>query len=248
MQATKEFCGKCIAVPLVKLAVETYSPPDFPPKLQWYEFQPRKDCTGSILAAFELIEVSYINFFSRQILYIYIYIRCVPLLSPLSLSFFRYDIFYIYDVLFTFIFQSPERTRYVNTYIFVKMCSCTVAQTENKEIFDVPLDTPAEDKIYSIPPDIRPKMASYRLEVIFWGVRDMRKINCMPVRKPRIIVECGGIHVKSEVMKNAKKFSNFEEPHIIIELVIPKIFNLCELFISIITMLNLIYELSTITF
>ncbi|EFN60493.1 Fer-1-like protein 4 [Camponotus floridanus] len=149
--ATKEFCGKCIAVPLVKLALETYSPPDFPPKLQWYEFQPRKDCIGSILAAFELIE------------------------------------------------------------------------TENKEILDVPLDTPAEDKIYSIPADIRPKMASYRLEVIFWGVRDMRKINCMPVRRPRIIVECAGIHVKSEVMKNAKRFSNFEEPRIIIELEMPEL-------------------------
>lgn len=90
MQATKEFCGKCIAVPLVKLALETYSPPDFPPKLQWYEFQPRKDCTGSILAAFELIEVSLYRFFSRQILYIY------PLLSPLSLFFFRCNIFYTY--------------------------------------------------------------------------------------------------------------------------------------------------------
>lgn len=77
-----------------------------------------------------------------------------------------------------------------------------------------------EDKIYSIPPDIRPKMTSYRLEVIFWGVRDMRKIKYVPVRRPRIILECAGVHVKSEVMKNARKFSNFEEPHIMIELVI----------------------------
>ncbi|XP_072763326.1 LOW QUALITY PROTEIN: otoferlin, partial [Anoplolepis gracilipes] len=146
LYGTKEFCGKCVAVPLVKLAVETYSPPDFPPKLQWYRFQSRKDCTASVLAAFELIE------------------------------------------------------------------------TENKEILDLPLNMPLEDKIYSIPPDIKPKMASYRLEVIFWGVRDMRKINCITVRRPRIIVECAGIHVKSQVMKNAKRFSNFEEPHIIIEL------------------------------
>ncbi|KAL6424890.1 hypothetical protein ACFW04_010045 [Cataglyphis niger] len=143
---TKEFCGKCIAVPLVKLAMETYSPPDFPPKLQWYKFQSRRDCAGSALAAFELIE------------------------------------------------------------------------TENKEMLDVPLNIPAEDKIYSIPPDIRPKMASYRLEVIFWGVRDMKKINYISVRRPRIVVECAGVHIKSEVMKNAKRFSNFEEPHIMIEL------------------------------
>lgn len=102
------------------------------------------------------------------------------------------------------------------------MYACTIPQTENKEMLDVSLNTPVEDKIYSIPPDIRPKMASYRLEVIFWGVRDMRKINYIPVRRPRVVVECAGIHVKSEVMKNAKRFSNFEEPHIIIELVISR--------------------------
>lgn len=62
-------------------------------------------------------------------------------------------------------------------------------------------------------------MASYRLEVIFWGVRDMKKINYVPVLRPRIIIECAGVDVKSEVMENAKKFSNFEEPHIVVDLV-----------------------------
>lgn len=57
-QGMKEFCGRCIAVPLVKLSAETYSPPDFLPKLEWYRFQSRKDYTGSILAAFELVEVN----------------------------------------------------------------------------------------------------------------------------------------------------------------------------------------------
>lgn len=86
------------------------------------------------------------------------------------------------------------------------------------------MDVSVEDKIYSIPSDIRPKMTRYRLEVIFWGVRDMRKIKYIPVRRPRIIVECVGVYIKSEVMKNARKFSNFEEPHIMIELVILKLF------------------------
>lgn len=104
----------------------------------------------------------------------------------------------------------------------------TILQTENKEMLDVPLNIPAEDKIYSIPPDIRPKMASYRLEVIFWGVRDMKKINYISVRRPRIVVECAGIHIKSEVMKNAKTFSNFEEPHIMIELVISRKYLISE--------------------
>ncbi|EZA54735.1 Otoferlin [Ooceraea biroi] len=147
---TREFCGRSIAVPLVKLAAETYSPPDFPPKLNWYKFQSQKDHTGSVLAAFELIETE-------------------------------------------------------------------------EEILDIPMGALVDDKIYSIPPDIRPKMANYRLEVIFWGVRDMRKIKYTPVRRPRIIVECTGVHVKSEVMKNARKFSNFQEPHVMVELELPEL-------------------------
>ncbi|XP_053997924.1 otoferlin-like [Hylaeus anthracinus] len=143
---TKEFCGRCTAIPLVKLAAETYSPPDFPPKLKWYKFKSQRDCSGSILAAFELIEV-----------------------------------------------EDDE----------------TVDRTISSSLLDV---------VYNIPEDIRPKMASYRLEVIFWGVRDMKKINYLPVLKPRIIIECAGVDVKSEVMENAKKFGNFVEPHILVDL------------------------------
>lgn len=105
MQGTKEFCGRCIAVPLVKLSMETYSPPDFPPKLEWYKFQSRKDCTGSVLAAFELIEVSYISIFFSRDKY---YTRGIPLLS---LFFSRCNIF-PFDVILTFIFQSCEHALY----------------------------------------------------------------------------------------------------------------------------------------
>ncbi|XP_076223010.1 otoferlin [Nomia melanderi] len=142
----KEFCGRCTAVPLVKLAEETYSPPDFPPKLEWYKFKSQRDCTGSVLAAFELIEV------------------------------------------------------------------------QEDETADKPISDSKQEIIYSIPEDIRPKMARYRLEVIFWGIRDMKKINYVPVLKPRIIIECAGVDVKSEVMENAKRFNNFEEPHIVVDL------------------------------
>ncbi|XP_076648742.1 otoferlin [Halictus rubicundus] len=145
----KEFCGRCTAIPLVKLAEETYSPPDFPPKLEWYKFKSQRDSSSSVLAAFELIEVV------------------------------------------------------------------------EDETTDKPISGTKQEIIYKIPEDIRPKMASYRLEAIFWGVRDMRKINYVPVLRPRIIIECAGVDVKSEVMENAKKFTNFEEPHIVVDLDMP---------------------------
>ncbi|XP_043799116.1 otoferlin-like [Apis laboriosa] len=148
----KEFCGRCTAIPLVKLAEETYSPPDFPPKLGWYKFKSQRDFSGSVLAAFELIEVK-----------------------------------------------------------------------EEDEDLDKPIHRSMLDTIYTIPEDIRPKMASYRLEIIFWGMRDMKKLYYMPVMNPRIIIECGGVDIKSEVMRNVKKFSNFKKPHVIIELDMPEL-------------------------
>lgn len=83
----------------------------------------------------------------------------------------------------------------------------------------MPLNASGEDRVYNLPDDIRPVMRNHRLEVIFWGVRDMRKINCTKVNKPRVVLECGGVFVKSEVMDNFKRFSNFEENRIMIDLV-----------------------------
>lgn len=61
LQNTMELCGRCIATPLVKISTETYSSPDFPPKLSWYKFHSQRDNSGAVLAAFELIEVRYFS-------------------------------------------------------------------------------------------------------------------------------------------------------------------------------------------
>lgn len=93
----------------------------------------------------------------------------------------------------------------------------------NKKVTNDLIDYPStlnEKTIISLPDDIRPVMISHRMEIIFWGVRDMKKINNTRINKPRIVIECCGIHVNSEVMENAKKFSNFRENHVIIDLVL----------------------------
>lgn len=92
-------------------------------------------------------------------------------------------------------------------------------QTMDDTSVDKVMDPSIQDVIFNIPDDIRPKMTSYRLEVIFWGVRDMKKINYTPVLNPRIIIECAAVQVKSEVMENARKFCNYKEPHVVVELV-----------------------------
>lgn len=86
------------------------------------------------------------------------------------------------------------------------------------EIIDLPLDAD-EDKMYHVPDDIRPKMTRYRLEVLFWGIRDMKKINFTPVHRPKIVVECGGVLINSETIENARKNCNFDDNHVMIDLV-----------------------------
>lgn len=54
-----EFYGRCLATPSVKLSTETYTPPNFPPKFKWHALKSQKGYYGEVLAAFELIEVTY---------------------------------------------------------------------------------------------------------------------------------------------------------------------------------------------
>ena len=53
--------------------------------------------------------------------------------------------------------------------------------------------------VLPVPPSIRPKLVKYRLEVLFWGLRDLKKIQFLPVNHPRVDIECGGhvIQVKA---------------------------------------------------
>ena len=46
--------------------------------------------------------------------------------------------------------------------------------------------------VLPVPPSIRPKLVKYRLEVLFWGLRDLKKIQFLPVNHPRVDIECGG--------------------------------------------------------
>ena len=46
--------------------------------------------------------------------------------------------------------------------------------------------------ILPVPPHIRPKLVKYRFEVLFWGLRDLKKIQFLPVNHPRVDIECGG--------------------------------------------------------
>ena len=94
--------------------------------------------------------------------------------------------------------------------------------------------------ILPVPPHIRPKLVKYRFEVLFWGLRDLKKFQFLPVNHPRVDIECGGhviqvrvdidtsslstirIHNKSSMIMNAKKNPNFPQMVKYLDLELPE--------------------------
>lgn len=60
-----------------------------------------------------------------------------------------------------------------------------------------------------VPRDVRPNLSKFRIEVLFWGLRDLKRVHFMSVDKPRIDVECSGTILSSSIIQNAKKNPNF---------------------------------------
>lgn len=73
-------------------------------------------------------------------------------------------------------------------------------------------DEKHDSEIISIAADIKPKLEQYRVEVVFWGVRDLRKIHLLPITKPKIKLEICGESLQSEPISSTKKTLNFCDP------------------------------------
>ncbi|KAG3273644.1 fer-1 like family member 6 [Ictidomys tridecemlineatus] len=72
-----------------------------------------------------------------------------------------------------------------------------------------PVDPPDFSQIYPVPANIRPVLSKYRVEVLFWGVREMKKVQLLSVDRPQVLIECGGRGVKSCVIQSYKNNPNF---------------------------------------
>ena len=59
----------------------------------------------------------------------------------------------------------------------------------------------------------------HSLQVLCWGVRDMKKYQLMAVNSPLVELECGG-HIKcTDPIKNAKENPNFPTPVVVMDVV-----------------------------
>ncbi|RWS06883.1 otoferlin-like isoform X3, partial [Dinothrombium tinctorium] len=66
--------------------------------------------------------------------------------------------------------------------------------------------------LYPVPPSIRPTLSKYRIEVLFWGLRDLKRVHFMSVDRPRVDIECSGHILSSSIILNYKRNSNFQIP------------------------------------
>ncbi|XP_058978172.1 otoferlin-like [Musca domestica] len=82
-------------------------------------------------------------------------------------------------------------------------------------------NVPPQDTIFPVPKEVRLHLARFRLEVLFWGLRDLKRVHFMSVDKPRIDVECSGKILSSNIIQNAKKNPNFPNMLKSIELELP---------------------------
>ncbi|KGL84646.1 Dysferlin, partial [Tinamus guttatus] len=76
-----------------------------------------------------------------------------------------------------------------------------------------PLPSPPpqrEPNIYMVPQGIKPLLQRTAVEVLAWGLRNLKSYQLASVTAPSLLVECGGQLVQSSVIRNIKKNPNFD--------------------------------------
>ncbi|XP_028415074.1 myoferlin-like [Dendronephthya gigantea] len=68
---------------------------------------------------------------------------------------------------------------------------------------------------YAIPPEIRPVVQRTAVEVLCWGVRNLKRFHGMNIKSPIVEIEIGGEIKKTGSLKNIKKNPNFQENRIL---------------------------------
>ncbi|KFP17882.1 Dysferlin, partial [Egretta garzetta] len=88
---------------------------------------------------------------------------------------------------------------------------------------DLPYPPPQrEPNIYMVPQGIKPVLQRTAIEILAWGLRNLKSYQLASVTSPSLLVECGGQMVQSCVIKNVKKNPNFEVCVLFMEVRLPK--------------------------
>ncbi|KAG7507175.1 myoferlin-like isoform X2 [Solea senegalensis] len=78
------------------------------------------------------------------------------------------------------------------------------------------------ENLYMVPQGIRPVVQLTAVEILAWGLRNMKSYQLASVTSPSLVVECGGQRVESAVIKNLKKSPNFPSSVLFMKVLLPK--------------------------
>ncbi|KAK3554312.1 hypothetical protein QTP70_020173 [Hemibagrus guttatus] len=78
------------------------------------------------------------------------------------------------------------------------------------------------ENLYMVPQGIRPVVQLTAIEILAWGLRNMKAYQLAAVTSPSLIVECGGQIVQTGVIKNIKKNPNFPGSVLFLKVLLPK--------------------------
>ncbi|XP_059157039.1 myoferlin-like isoform X3 [Physella acuta] len=87
---------------------------------------------------------------------------------------------------------------------------------------DLPFLPPKRGNIYIVPNGIRPVMQRTGIEVLCWGVRNMKKFQLSAVTSPSARFECGGYVKDSVVIKDTRRNPNFSENLLFFDVMLPR--------------------------
>uniref|UniRef100_A0A8C6YG32 Myoferlin n=1 Tax=Naja naja TaxID=35670 RepID=A0A8C6YG32_NAJNA len=76
--------------------------------------------------------------------------------------------------------------------------------------------------LYMVPQGIRPVVQLTAIEILAWGLRNMKNYQMASVTSPSLIIECGGVMVESVVIKNLKRTPNFPGSVLFMKVLLPK--------------------------
>ncbi|XP_051271745.1 fer-1-like protein 4 [Dicentrarchus labrax] len=68
-----------------------------------------------------------------------------------------------------------------------------------------------EQGFYIIPEGVRPVLRTFRIEILFWGLRDLKRVELFEVSRPQVKMECAGQQLESEEIEGFKTHPNFKE-------------------------------------
>ncbi|KAG8453260.1 hypothetical protein GDO86_000043 [Hymenochirus boettgeri] len=88
---------------------------------------------------------------------------------------------------------------------------------------DLPYPPPQrEANVYMVPQGIKPVLQRTAIEILAWGLRNLKSYQLASVTSPSVIVECGDEMIQTGVIKNVKKNPNFDVCVLFLEVRLPR--------------------------